>query len=216
VPDELALGVADDVLASHVAWDPGAASAACALAAALDVSPILGEWTRLVADLNRPETSTAVVPAVAFGVDVPGNRNADRAARLARYHRPYWQRVRAAVEAALERGTCVHLSVHSFDATFGDDPAGRDFDLGLLYDPAFPAEAALAGTIEHALVSRGLRVRHNQPYAGVDEGLVQTLRHHYAARPYVGLELELSQQRLAGDNRADRRLIDGLRAALRA
>lgn len=214
MPADLALGVDPAVVATHVGWDPGAEPVASALAAALGVLPVLGEHTRLVADLNRPETSAAVIPAVAFGVPVPGNRAADRAHRLDRYHRPYWARVEAAIEAALARGRCIHLSVHSFDGAYGED--ARDFDLGLLYDPAFPGEVALVGRLETTLGAAGFEVRHNRPYAGIDEGLVQTLRHRYAARPYTGIEIELNQATVADPDRPNPRLIKGLLAGLAA
>ncbi|HUH05965.1 MAG TPA: N-formylglutamate amidohydrolase [Kofleriaceae bacterium] len=219
VPADLDLGVEPAVLASHVAWDPGAEPLARALAAAHGTTPFLGEWTRLAADLNRPETSPAAIPTVAFGVAVPGNIGADRGLRLERYHRPYWARVEAAVEAALELGGCIHVSVHSFDGDYlPDSPNGqvpRDFDLGLLYDPTLAEETRLAVRLERPLAAAGLRVRHNQPYAGVDEGLVQTLRQRHASRPYIGIELELNQATVAARGRADPKLIKGLLAVLK-
>lgn len=218
VPAELDLGVEIAVLASHVAWDPGAEPVARALATALGVAPLVGTWTRLVADLNRPETSVAAIPTAAFGVAVPGNVGADPEHRLTRYHRPYWVRVEAAVETALALGDCIHVSVHSFAADYlPDHPIGqgaRDFDVGLLYDPELPREATLAAALDRSLAAAGLDVRHNQPYAGIDEGLVQTLRQRYAARPYIGIELELSQATVAVRGGTNPRLIKGLLAVL--
>jgi predicted N-formylglutamate amidohydrolase len=214
VPAALDLRVDLAVLASHVAWDSGAEPVAAALAAALGVTLLAGDWTRLVADLNRPEISAAVIPHVAFGVAVPGNMGADRELRLARYHRPYWARVEAAIEAALTSGRCIHVSVHSFSADYLIGQVPRDFDVGLLYDPTFPGEVALADSLARGLETAGLIVRRNQPYAGTDEGLVQTLRHRYASDPYTGFEIELNQATVAAPGRADPRLIKGLLAGL--
>jgi predicted N-formylglutamate amidohydrolase len=220
VPDDVDLGVDAIVLASHVGWDPGAAPVAIALADALGTTAMLGNFTRLVADLNRPPNSDVVVPEIAFGVEVPGNRANERAAliaaRLAAYHTPYWMRARAGVETALSSGSCLHVSVHSFDPNFTDDPRTRDFDIGLLYDPAFANETALAARLEQALCANGFTVRHNEPYAGTGEGLVTALRHEYPAPDYTSLELELNQTRLAHPEQAEPKLIESLRAALAA
>jgi predicted N-formylglutamate amidohydrolase len=76
LPSQFAsLGVSEPVLACHVAWDPGAALIARALSARLAAPCELGEYSRLLVDLNRSADNPSVVPAVAFGVPVPDNQN---------------------------------------------------------------------------------------------------------------------------------------------
>lgn len=197
VPPGVDLGVDAAVLRAHVAWDEGAIEVAAALADQTGAPLYQGRWTRLLVDLNRHIDPQAVVPEVAFGVPVPGNRGldpAERAARIARWHRPH----RDAVEAAVgRRDPCLHLSVHSFTPAI--DPVGRDFDVGLLYDPARPAERAWASRLQQRLEAAGLDCRHNAPYQGTGDGLTTWLRLQFDDRRYAGIEVELCQGRPIGE-----------------
>src|SRR5688572_15386310 len=51
------LGLDDRQLASHIAWDIGAAGVARRLSAALDAALLLQNYSRLVIDCNRPPGS---------------------------------------------------------------------------------------------------------------------------------------------------------------
>jgi predicted N-formylglutamate amidohydrolase len=193
VPPDVELGVDPVVLDSHVSWDEGALGLAQELAGRTGAPLFAGRWARLVVDLNRHIDPAAIVPELAFGVDVPGNRGLDpaaRAARVARWHRPH----RDAVEAAVRcRSACLHLSVHTFTPSL--DPAGRDFDVGLLYDPGRPAEVAWAATLAGALAAAGLQCRHNAPYLGTGDGLTTWLRLQFDDERYAGIEVEVCQGR---------------------
>ena len=197
VPPDVDLGVEPSVLASHVAWDAGALEVAQALASRTGAPLYSGQWARLVVDLNRHIDPLAVVPEVAFGVAVPGNRGlhpAARAARIAAWHRPH----RDAVEAAVsQRAPCLHLSVHSFTPAL--DPGSRDFDVGLLYDPARASEVGWAGRLAAALAAAGLDCRHNAPYLGTGDGLTTWLRRRFDDARYSGLEVELNQGHDCGE-----------------
>ncbi|MEL6186236.1 MAG: N-formylglutamate amidohydrolase, partial [Myxococcota bacterium] len=107
VPDGLELGIPPEVVTSHVGWDPGAHEVAEAVARRWSVPLLAGRYSRLVADLNRGPNNPEVVPEVAFGVPVPGNRNLGtkgRETRVRDYHTPYWRAARDAVDSALEIG----------------------------------------------------------------------------------------------------------------
>jgi predicted N-formylglutamate amidohydrolase len=117
-----------------------------------------------------------------------------RDALLSRYHRPHWDQVRAAVDAA--RGVTLHVAVHSFTPVWKG--ASRRFTIGLLYDPKRRAERLLAGHWQRALseaLSTG--VRRNAPYRGDTDGLTTALRLEYGPDRYLGLEIELNQRALA-------------------
>jgi len=184
----LDLGLSDADLDSHCAWDPGALDLAQALALRWGVPLVAGTVTRLVVDLNRCEAG-AIHP-VAFGLAVPGNQGLSedqRQRRLSAFHGPY----RRSLYAEAARSTpCRHLSVHSFTPDL--DPVGRDFDVGLLFDPARPAEVAWAAWLHSTLVAHDLRVRDNQPYAGTEDAADTWLRTLLRDPDYAGLELELN------------------------
>lgn len=197
-PGEL-LGLDPADLAGHHAWDEGAAELAEALSRALGAPLCLGEVSRLVVDLNRAEANPQVIPAESFGLQVPGNRRLaimERERRLARYHRPYRARVRAAVEAALAaRGRCLHLSVHSFSAVLSE--RRREVEVGVLFDPARPSEVGASEALLGGLRERGWDARPNDPYLGTDDGLTTWLRAELDAPSYAGLELEASSDLVA-------------------
>jgi predicted N-formylglutamate amidohydrolase len=99
------LGLSHRVLASHVAWDPGARPVASGLARALTVPCLLGRYSRLVADLNRSPHNRQVVPVVAFGTTVPGNRGLTpgaRRQRLDRYHTPWREEAVRLIDRTIE------------------------------------------------------------------------------------------------------------------
>jgi predicted N-formylglutamate amidohydrolase len=195
-PPELGdLGLAQEILDSHVAWDPGAKEVATQLAAALSCPLHLGGHTRLVADLNRSPGTKEVVPEIAFGVPVPKNAGLSPAERRARedlYHRPYWLSVQGEIERA--RPPVLHLSIHSFTAQLGAEK--RALDLGVLFDPDREPDAKIARHLVRALGETGFDTRENRPYDGRSDGLTTHMRGRLDPTAYSGIEIEISQRLL--------------------
>jgi predicted N-formylglutamate amidohydrolase len=216
VPSDIDLGVGEEVLASHVAWDPGAKQVASDLASALVAPLFLGEYTRLVADLNRRAESIEAVPERAFGVLVPGNVGlspAAIAARLARYHAPYRNAVEAEVGSWIGRDQNVlHISVHSFTPNFNGTV--REVELGILFDPEQPLERSAADSLGAVLSRLGFDARPNEPYDGRSDGLTTSLRERWPTARYVGIEIEISQALIDDLERVSRAVIEAVRAAL--
>lgn len=194
VPATCNLGVPDHVLQSQAGWDPGAFDIAQLLAAQLDGPLVAGSYSRMFVDLNRAMDHVDVVPRHSYGADVPGNVGLDAAAiaaRLAAHHTPYWTAVANAVDASLHQGrACVHLSSHSFCPQL--DPVQRDFDVGVLFDPAYQFEAEIAERLLTELAALGLAVRPNAPYTGSGPALVTSLRAARGMYRYAGIEIETS------------------------
>jgi predicted N-formylglutamate amidohydrolase len=193
-PPGVDLGVSAEVLQSQAGWDHGAYEIAAQLGEAVGIVPHCGAFTRMFVDLNRPPDHVDVIPIISYGVAVPGNVGLAedvRAARLTQYHAPYWRAVRHEVEARLlVPGHCLHLSSHSFDPDL--DPRARMFDVGVLYDPAYPFEAELAEALMFGLRGAGLSVRANAPYLGTAPALVTSLRTALDHPHYAGIEIEAS------------------------
>lgn len=184
------------LLATHAAWDAGAAEVTRALGEALGVPTWMGSHTRLFVDLNRSADHPGVVPEKTFGIDVPPNVGLGPEAvrhRLDAHWVPFRSAVHQAVAAGIAAdGRCLHLSVHSFSPDL--DPDVRTYALGVLFDPSRPAETRIAEAICTRFRERGHDARCNEPYLGVDDGHTTALRRSFPDPAYAGLEIELNQR----------------------
>lgn len=184
-----------ELLASHRGWDPGALPVARGLARATGRPLIAATTTRLFVDLNRGAHN----PAAFSEITRPLPR-AERAELLSRYHRPHWDRVRAAISAT--RGPVIHVAVHSFTPIWHGGETRR-VGIGLLYDPRRIAERRFAIVWQRLLGQRlpELEIRRNAPYRGNTDGLATGLRRELSEGRYLGFELELNQRLITTEPR---------------
>jgi predicted N-formylglutamate amidohydrolase len=177
------------VLASHRGYDPGALSLARLVARRLQAPLVSATVSRLLVDLNRsighPELFSE------------WSRRASSQAReriIAAFYAPFRHRAEELVARFVAQDKCVlHVSVHTFTPRLAG--VVRTADLGFLYDPARPQEAAQSARWQADLRARlpGLRVRRNYPYRGAADGFTAHLRRRWPAGSYVGIELEINQ-----------------------
>jgi len=181
------------LLDSHRGFDAGALIMARTLADAFSAPLVSACISRLLVDLNRSPGHPQL--------HHPSVRGAPAAVRrqvLERHYAPYRNQVEALVaEAIAAQGRAIHVSSHSFTPELHGKV--RRADVGLLYDPARPGEAALCDGWKKALQVRApeLIVRRNYPYRGRGDGLTTWLRRRFAAGVYVGVELELNQRHVS-------------------
>jgi len=189
-PDLGTLGLAPDLLDTHIAHDIGAAAVTRALAAAWGAPALLGRWSRLLVDLNRGADDPTIVMKLSDGSIIPGNRDAgpeEVACRIAAYHAPY----HAAITAELDRigpGATI-LSIHSFTPQWKSVP--RVWEVGVLYD----ADIRLAHPLMARLREAGFTVGDNEPYSGALEN--DTLNVHGTRRGLPHVLVELRQDLIA-------------------
>jgi predicted N-formylglutamate amidohydrolase len=194
-------------LATHRGYDPGALAVARDFATATAAPLFYSTVSRLLVELNRPFGHPQLF-FHAFPED-------EQQLLLRRYYFPYWRRIENAVRKAIRRGRRVlHVSVHSFTPRFRG--VRRTTDLGLLFDPRRAREAAFCRAWKAAIEKRNPRlvVRHNNPYQGASPSVVASMREKFAARSYVGIQLEVNQKFPRGEPGRWRALRKGLRAAL--
>lgn len=201
VPDECRWLFASEpaVLATHEAYDLGAAalardfavaiSDACGAVAEDGAAPVLAAITRLLCDLNRSEDNPELWSRFARRLSFSARNKL-----LETYYRPFRARVLERVESFRASGRPVlHLSIHSFTPVLHG--CVRNLDLGILYDPRRSLERTLAESLLRGLaVSRpGLRVQANAPYRGDSDGHTTALRRMFSNEEYIGFELEFNQ-----------------------
>jgi predicted N-formylglutamate amidohydrolase len=180
------------LLHSHRGWDPGALALANRCARALGVDPLNATVSRLLVDLNRSRHNPEVFSPWSASLD-----DHEKALILERHYRPHREAVVTRVEQLLQQHPrVVQLAWHTFTPVLRGQRRSTDF--AVLFDPDRPAEQRLADEICERvqmlpLSSRPLRVHHNRPYLGVDDGFTTQLRLHYGPR-LLGIELELNQR----------------------
>lgn len=185
VPEDIALGLAPDLLNTHIAIDLGVAALSRALCHALSCPGILGNVSRLVVDLNREEDAPHIIPTVSDGHSIPGNAisHEDRRVRIERFWRPYHDHIAQQIARQKPR---LLISLHSFTPQLQTRPEeARPWEIGVLYNQddraarqAIPAFEAL-----------GICVGDQLPYSG--KLLNATMNRHGEANGigYLGLEM---------------------------
>lgn len=190
------LGLSTTQLASHVAWDIGAAGVARQLAQRLDATLLLQTYSRLVIDCNRPPAAADSIAIRSEWTRIAGNEDLPPAAAEARRRevfQPYHEALRSILDVRQRlRRRSILVAIHSFTPSYLG--TARPWHIGLMYR----GDARLAAPLLQQLRRDGrLQVGDNQPYA-IDDGSDYTLPVHGEARgiPHLGIEL---RQDLVGD-----------------
>lgn len=186
VPADIDLGIDPRLVEKHIGWDIGAADLGQALADRLGCPALFGEVSRLVIDLHREEDSPALIPTVSDGYRIPGNEGLDaeaREARIARFWRPYHERLAGLVEQ-FRPGLIV--AVHSFtprlETAGGPD---RPWQVGILYN----GDARAARVAIPALRAMGYVTGDNEPYSGTLLNATMNMHAETRGIPYLAIEV---------------------------
>lgn len=181
------LGLSEEILASHIAWDAGTADVARQLSKLLDAPLLLSNYSRLVIDCNRAATSPESILQESDGTRIPGNKdlsNEHIASRIKTIFTPYHAAITALLEARKDENMAM-LSIHSFSPSLQGKE--RPWSIGVCYgdDPRL-AHALLP---QLSMVTPGL-VGDNEPYS-IEDDVDYSLPCHAASRglPHVMLEI---------------------------
>jgi predicted N-formylglutamate amidohydrolase len=192
------LGLSDEALATHIAWDLGALGVARRLASLLDACLVWQRYSRLVIDCNRPLTAADSIASASERTVIPGNRDVSAAAAAARAReifQPYHDEIQGILARRARDGApTVLVSMHSFTPVFLGQ--ARPWHVGVLYG----RDRRLAEPLLRALRDDegDLVVGDNEPYA-VSDLTDYSIVHHGERRGLPHVELELRQDLLADD-----------------
>ena len=185
------LGLTQEQLQSHIAWDPGAIETAEVMARLLDAPLISAPVSRLIYDCNRPPESATAMPLTSENQLIPGNvdlSEASKQQRVTNYYRPF--------EAALSdrvalMGMPLMITVHSFTPVFLGEQ--RQVEIGVLHDEDSRFADAF---LQQTLTDRRFNIQRNQPYAPTD-GVTHTLKHHALSHGLTNVMLEIRNDLIA-------------------
>ncbi|MEX0853262.1 MAG: N-formylglutamate amidohydrolase [Bauldia sp.] len=189
------LGLPAAEFSRHIAFDPGAAPVARALAGRLAAPAVLANFSRLLIDANRGIDDPTLIMRLSDGTIVPGNAAVDgpeQQRRIGRFHAPYHDAIDAAIERAIKSGTAPALvSIHSFTPVWRGKT--RPWHAGILWD----ADPRLAVPLVAALrADTGLVIGDNEPYSGA---LTNDTMHRHGTRRGLAHALIEVRQDLIGD-----------------
>jgi predicted N-formylglutamate amidohydrolase len=198
VPSMLgSMGLSNNALERHIAWDVGTVGLGVQLAVMLDAVFIRQVYSRLVIDCNRDPSAPDAIPAISDGTIIPANEDLNGMARLVRevaIHRPYQDAIarEVAKRDAAGRRTIL-VSLHSFTPSM--DGFDRPWEIGILHGGG---DTSFAKAVLRSLAERGdLIVGDNEPYAM--DGIDHTIPLHAFADARHYVEIEVRQDLLVSD-----------------
>ncbi len=186
------LGLDQERMGMHIAWDIGAAETARFLSDALGAPLVMQRYSRLLIDCNRPPSSRDSIPLVSDGVTIPSNADLssdERAARVREIFQPYHDVISTLLDANIPSGrTRALLSLHSFTPQLMASSAPRPWAIGVLYN----RDQRLAASVHDAIVrsQSPYTVEYNEPY-NICDSSDYTIPVHGEGRslPHVLLEI---------------------------
>jgi len=186
------LGMGNDALECHIAYDIGAAEVSRQLSAMLDAPCVLAGYSRLLIDLNRPPGHPQSIMEASDNTEIPGNfalSDDAKRQRVRELFEPYHDAINRALARIWETGAAPALfSVHSFSPEFGDQP--RPWDIGVLWNN----DPRIAVPLMEILKGQGLNVGNNEPYSGHD--LAYTIDMHAGAAGLASCVVEINQNQV--------------------
>ena len=191
------LGLSEEALNSHIAWDPGALAVARGISANLDAPLVYQRFSRLIYDCNRPPESPAAMPEISEIYEIPGNRNLDaeeRRLRTEALYLPFHDRIEKLLHARRASGLrSIIVTMHSFTPVYRGNK--REVELGILHDTDERfADRILALTGDAPLY----RTERNQPY-GPEDGVTHTLKLHGLANNLENVMIEVRNDLIMDD-----------------
>lgn len=183
------LGLSQDALASHIAWDPGALAVSRLMSKGLDATLVFQQFSRLVYDCNRPPESPGAIRDISEVFRIPGNENlssAEKSARANALYFPFQNRIRDEVADRARRGQpAVLVTIHSFTPIYFGKP--RAVEIGILHD----TDSRLADRMLKAAEDTKLyRIERNEPYGPAD-GVTHTLELHALPNGLLNVMIEV-------------------------
>ena len=186
-PEYNNLGLENDFLEKHIAWDIGMEQLTRKLSERLDAPAIIATFSRLLIDPNREEDHATLIPMTSDNILIPGNQNlatTEIGQRKERYYHAFHDRAEELVkDKILAHHVPLIYGMHSFTPKM--NRFMRPWHAGMLWNK----DPRLAEALIDSLSVRGFNVGNNEPYSGRD--LFFTMNRHGDDHgvPHVTIEI---------------------------
>ena len=193
VPSTLGtLGLSEEELRSHIAWDIGVRSLGELLSKRLDAVFISQRYSRLVIDCNRDPSAASAVTSLSDGIAISGNAILsphDRSHRIAAVFHPYHESITAELKRRSVAGrAAIIVALHSFTPSLKTEGTDRPWEIGVLYDRGNTSFAV--DLLDVLRCVDNLTVGDNEPYSMTAGNDYTVPKHAYRQMlPYVELEI---------------------------
>ncbi len=207
------LGLPEDILKTHIAWDIGAGALAAGLAQRLQGTLFRCGFSRLIIDPNRAIGTQDIIPPTSDQIPIPGNQmlsDDDCKARIDQFHIPYHDLMDAALDDFI--ATCGEpfvISVHSFTNRLMGAAEDRPWAAGLLWREDEPSAREM---INHLERETDWRIGDNEPYDA--RRFNYSVDRHIGPRSLSHITLEVRQD-LISDNEGVAEMADLIAAGVR-
>ena len=168
IPDSLGnLGLSDNDLNRHIAYDIGALDLSRVLADKLDAPLIHSGYSRLVIDLNRHLDDPSSIPIVSEGTEVPGNHplsKKQKQNRIDELFKPYHEKFSQTLDGFQSIGIHpVILAIHTFTPVYHGQK--RPWHAGVMWDTD---DRMAVPFLNNLKLQSDLVIGDNQPYTALD------------------------------------------------
>ena len=161
IPNSLKnLGLKENQLNSHIAYDLGVKELCINLSNLFKSKYIIGEYSRLIIDLNRDILDPTLIPEIVDRKIIAKNLNLsnyDQRKRISEIYNKYHRKIKKTIN---QNNITTLISLHSFNPIFKTKK--RNIHFGILSNQ----DKTLSNCIITEMKRRKLRVGDNEPYEG--------------------------------------------------
>ena len=189
------LGLSNDQLKLHIAWDIGIGQVTRNLSQMLDAPAVLARFSRLLIDANRGLDQDGLIPTISDGHNVKSNQNLSKEdvnRRIERFYKPFHD---ATDNIIRKKQKATHapiiFNMHSFTPEMNG--VQRPWHCGMLWNK----DSRVADALKSRLENRGYLVGDNQPYSGQE--LNHTMNTHGTRHGYPHVNIEIRQNEIDTD-----------------
>jgi len=215
IPDEFdQLGLASDLVESHIAWDPGALAVAKKLSETFDSPLVSAGFSRLLYDCNRPPHAPDAIPTLSEVHRISGNESLsydEKKKRIDTIYIPFQDGLANVVKSAIEQNDWVILvTIHSFVPIYKGK--ARTVEIGVLHDD----DRRFADGLLSVVDTTSFVVERNSPY-GPEDGVTHTLRSHALPHNLPNAMIEIRNDLIENEQGVEdmaRFLADSLKSVL--
>ena len=164
------LGLNEDILKTHIAYDVGAKEVAVHLSNILDCPLVMSDFSRLLIDPNRGIDDPTLIMKISDDNIIKGNQNIDnfkesneRNKRLRNYYNIYHNKISELIKLRISNKKYpAIISIHSFTPLWKNKK--RNIDIGILWDNDYRLPKIFFEYFKKN--SKDLIIGDNKPYSG--------------------------------------------------